>query len=1026
MTRRGGFTFLLLLVLAAAPLPAMPAAAAPAGTLSTFAGGLGAGPATSVAQTPGGLAVRGGRVVSVDSVSNLSLSPAPGVVRQLDLATGRQKVLAGMSTGGFGGDGGPATSAQLSRPIAAAIDAAGNTYVTERDNDRIRKITPGGTITTFAGNGTAGFSGDGAKANAAKINNPSGIAVSPTGDVVFADTDSYRVRKVSPSGIITTIAGTGSNAYPNGDFGPATSATLEPVALAFDGAGNLFVTDQLHRSVRKITPGGTITTVRSQNFQGSHLAVDGPGNLYLPVGSGVVRMDAAGNDVVVAGGASNPPEPPPPGTGGGGDGDGGPATGAHLPGVFGLALDGATLYLSDGYRIRRVDPAGIITTVAGNGEKEYGGDGGPAIDAQFPGPHGVRSGPTGTYFLSGYGLTDRLHRIDPAGVITTLRQGDLGGVAVDPTGNVFFSEGNQVRRLSPSGVLSTIAGTGEGGFSGDGGPAALAQLFSPQALAIDGAGSLYVNDSYNFRIRRIDTQGVITTYVGGAPWQYTRQVLLRGDVALGTVGDLAVGADGALYWTEVTPYHSGVRKATCGLVSVLTTEGRTSSSLAIDGAGSVYFTAGDEVRRVTASGAVATVAGSGGSVVLEGVPATSARLRGPSGVAIDGSGRLLFAHEGRLLQVEGVTAGRVAPGIPCDTLPDRPVWGTGYNALGQLGDGTTTGRFVPSGEKPPLTQVTAVSGGVGHSLALRADGTVWAWGWNGYGQLGDGTTSDRLRPVPVPGLTGVVAVAGGAFHSLALKGDGTVWAWGWNPFGQLGDGTTVSRLRPVPVPGLTGVTAVSAGTLHSLAVRSDGSAWAWGWNGVGQLGDGTTVDRWAPTRVPGLTLARGVAAGGLHSLAVKQDGSVWSWGWNLFGQLGDGTTVERHSPVRIADLPYLSPVTAVAAGSYHSLALRQDGSVAGWGFGNVGQVGNRSTDSSLTPVNIESVYDTVAIAAGAFHSLALGANGRVTGWGWDYFGQVAGVGRFEVQHPAVIAALDHTSAIGAGAYHSLFAYRLTP
>ena len=197
------------------------------------------------------------------------------------------------------------------------------------------------------------------------------------------------------------------------------------------------------------------------------------------------------------------------------------------------------------------------------------------------------------------------------------------------------------------------------------------------------------------------------------------------------------------------------------------------------------------------------------------------------------------------------------------------------------------------------------------ALGLPAPRT---FGWNPLGQLGDGTTTDRPSPTAVSGLGDVASVASGIYHNLALRTDGTVWAWGWNAYGQLGDGTATDRWKPVRVAGLDDVISVSAGGAHSLAVKADGSVWAWGWNAVGQLGDGTTTDRHAPVPVTRLfTGVSSVAAGTLHSLALSSGGSVHAWGWNGVGQLGDGTSMDRHSPVEVRT-DYRYPVQASRRG----------------------------------------------------------------------------------------------------------------
>ncbi|MEA2973891.1 MAG: hypothetical protein QOG82_2349 [Actinomycetota bacterium] len=1027
--RHAAAPLLVLLVVVAAglatisgrPLPAAAASAAGAptpGTFTTFAGGLGEGRATNLSQSPFNIAARNGRLISVEGGFPLpapgGIQARPGLVRAVDLATGIETVLAGIMTGGFSGDGGPATSAQLNLPSAAAIDAAGNVYITDTGNHRVRKVTPAGIITTFAGNGVAGFTGEGAAATSASLREPGAIAVSPTGDVVFADRRNYRLRKVSAAtGRITTIAGNGERGGPAGDGGPAVAAAIDAVALGFDPAGNLYVTDDLHSSLRKIVADGTITTVPTPPVWLS-LAVDESGNVFLGSSPGVVKMDPSGTFTPVAG-TTRPYVP------GEGDGEGGPALDTRAGGM--LAVDGGNLYMvASPDRIRRVDGAGIITTIAGNGLVDIGGDGGQARGAQFRDTRTIRSGPTGTYLASS--PNQDIRRIDPSGIVTTIYQGPFRDMAVDDTGNVFLSRDNQVWRLSPTGSMSVVAGTGVAGFTGDGGLAVLARLYGPGALAVDRAGNLYVHDYGNLRIRRIDPLGVITTHVGGSTNAYQGEPTWAGDTYLGKVREMAVGPDGALYWTRGEVGVGGkleVRKVTCGIARGVTGSYQPSAtSLAVDAAGSVYFFAENEVRRATADGTVSTVAGTGGSLPFEGVPATSVALRYPSGLAIHPSGALLVGNQTRVHRIEGITGGRTAVTSPPCPTPDAPVWGAGYNGNGQLGDGTTGDRDLTALEAPALTSVTAVSGGFVHSLAIRKDGTAWAWGWNAYGQLGDGTTQQRVRPVPVPGLAGVTAVSGGALHSLALTADGSVWAWGANNYGQLGDGTTTQRLRPVRVSGLTNVVAISAGTLHSLAVTSDGSVWAWGWNGVGQLGDGTTTDRLRPTRAAGITGATGVAAGGLHSLAVRADGSAWSWGWNLYGQLGDGTTVDHHLP---APIPGLSAISAVAASTYHSMVLVTDGSVAAWGLGHVGQLGDRKTESRLAPVRSENIYGAVAIAAGTFHSIALLADGHAMTWGWDYFGQLSRAGGLRPDEPSGTTSADHVSAIAAGGYHTLLAHR---
>jgi alpha-tubulin suppressor-like RCC1 family protein len=248
-----------------------------------------------------------------------------------------------------------------------------------------------------------------------------------------------------------------------------------------------------------------------------------------------------------------------------------------------------------------------------------------------------------------------------------------------------------------------------------------------------------------------------------------------------------------------------------------------------------------------------------------------------------------------------------------------------------------------------LTGVTAIAAGFKYSMALKSDGTVWTWGDNEYGQLGDGTKTARNIPVKVSGLTGVTAIAAGESYCLALKNDGTVRTWGNNSDGQLGDGTKTARTIPVQVSGLTGVTAIAGGDFHSLALRNDGTVRAWGWNILGQLGNGTfTSGSNIPVQVSGLNGVTAIAAGNFsHSLALRNDGTMWAWGYNRDGQLGNGSKNDSNIPVQVSEL---NGVKAIAGGYFYSLALKNDGTVWAFGNNNKGQLGTPYPQNSNVPV----------------------------------------------------------------------------
>ncbi|MFO0593522.1 MAG: hypothetical protein U0441_38630 [Polyangiaceae bacterium] len=318
---------------------------------------------------------------------------------------------------------------------------------------------------------------------------------------------------------------------------------------------------------------------------------------------------------------------------------------------------------------------------------------------------------------------------------------------------------------------------------------------------------------------------------------------------------------------------------------------------------------------------------------------------------------------------------------------DGTVWSWGNDVLGQLGDGGPfTGFSATPVQAIGLGGVTAVATNVYHTVALKSDGTVWDWGYNLTGQIGDGTTTDRDAPFHVPGLTGMIGVSAGWYHTVALKSDGTVWDWGGNGEGQLGDGTTDDRPDPVQVGGVTGIVAIAAGWYHTLALKGDGTVWGWGYNNTRQLGDGTTTERTTPVQVIGLSGVIAIAAAPFHNAALKSDGTVWCWGYNATGELGDGTTEERTAPVQVVGL---DDVIAVSANDHHTMALKSDGTVWGWGENYYHQLGNDTVgDYSPTPVRALGIGGIVAVAAGDQHSMVLKSDGTVWGWGANDNGQL--------------------------------------
>lgn len=348
---------------------------------------------------------------------------------------------------------------------------------------------------------------------------------------------------------------------------------------------------------------------------------------------------------------------------------------------------------------------------------------------------------------------------------------------------------------------------------------------------------------------------------------------------------------------------------------------------------------------------------------------------------------------------------------------DGTVWAWGANDRGQLGDGTTTARRTPV-LMAGVTGVAAISSGGFSTLLLKTDGTVWAVGANEVGQLGDGTTLDRLTPVAVSGLSGIVAISAGYDHALALRSDGTVWAWGANATGQLGDSTTTQRASPVQIGALVGVAALAAGQGHSLALMSDGTVRAWGVNDHGQLGDGTTTQRLSPVVISGLSGVTSIATRYSFSLALGSDGTVWSWGYNLFGMLGDGTTADRAVPAQIGGL---TGISAISAGYAHALAIAADGTLWGWGtitpWTTAGGAQVGTTYSS--PVAISDLAGVTAVSVGAEYSMVAKADGTVWSWGWNFGGELGNGAADSISPPPLpVTRLTGVVSLAVSNYHA--------
>ncbi len=320
---------------------------------------------------------------------------------------------------------------------------------------------------------------------------------------------------------------------------------------------------------------------------------------------------------------------------------------------------------------------------------------------------------------------------------------------------------------------------------------------------------------------------------------------------------------------------------------------------------------------------------------------------------------------------------------------DGTLWAWGYNVYGQLGDSSTTNRTAPV-QVSTLTNVVAVAAGTYHALAVKSDGTVWSWGYNGYGQLGLSDWSNRSAPAQITALSNVVAVAAGDKHSIALKSDGTVWSWGSNYYGELGGGSTSARYTPTQVSGLSGISKISAGSEFSMALQDDGVeagiVWAFGRNDSGQIGDGTTTDRTTPVRVGNVSSVSAIGTGYRTSYAATSDGAAWAWGSNYYGQIGDGTgATNRLLPVQLANF---GRVLSTGGGSINAGSVTAEGLTWTTGDNGSGQLGDGTTTSRYYVDKVASLTTVLRAGFGEVHGLAVVAAGTVWAWGTNTYGAI--------------------------------------
>ena len=765
------------------------------------------------------------------------------VIRKVNPA-GVISTCAGSGLYGDFGDTGPATAAKISTPTSIAVDGIGNMYICDAVNSVIRKVNTSGVITTFAGKHTGGFSGDGGPASAAFLNNSSGVAVDAIGNVFIADGYNNRIRKVNTSGIISTIAGKGTPGY-SGDGSSATDAGLNnPVSVKADAGGNIYFTDNGNNCIRKVNASGIISTITGDgtpNFSGDggvataaelnnpeELTIDGPGNIYVADAHNnrVRKVNTSGKISTVAGGLSS----------------GRPAL-ANAINPWGMIVDGSGNLLfadADNNRICRINTSGILTVLAGSGIEGSNGDGVPATSAEIAYPLGI---------------------------------------AIDRSGNMYIAEtdSNRVRKVSTSGVISTIAGNGKGAFSGDGGPATNAQLWEPSGIAVDGSGNIYIADQSNKRVRKINTSGIISTFAGIGLGSYLGDGGPATDATLVRPKGVATDSSGNVYIAD--QYNNRIRKInTSGIISTVagtSTSGFSGdggpatnaqlafpTGLAIDGSGNIYITGDNRYRKINALGIITTMAGKGTyGFTGDGGPATAGELNLPGSLAIDGSGNVYISdyNNFRIRKVQS------------SSLP--PLTGTRTLCIGAK---ITLSDMVAGGTWTSLTTTVATVGPTSGIVMGVSAGTATI-----VYDLNDNTVAITVTVNPLPitpaGITGITAVCAGATTLLSDVTAGGAWS---------SVNTAIARTGPAGI--VTGVTAGTT-TISYTYTNSCGSAAAMITVTVNPL----------PPSPAGITETTKVCeGGGTTALSDTTTGGAWS---------SNNTAIAIISPAGI--------VTGIAAGT---------------------------------------------------------------------------------------------------------------
>ena len=672
----------------------------------------------------------------MDGAGNLYLADTDSARIRKVAANGTITTIAGNGVAGFAGDGGPAVSAQLNLPYGLAVDGSGAVFVADLGNNRVRRIAPNGTIGTVAGSGTSLLSaGDGGPATAATLMGPRNVAIDSGGNLYIAEFDGHRIRKVATDGTISTYAGTGVAGFSGDNGSPSQAQLAYPAGMTFDSGGALYIADSGNNRVRRIMAGLIATVVGSA---GSSLVTPvavavGPNTtIYVADFNPLVHLlNTSGTWSVFAGVGTS-----------GFSGDGGPAALAQLTQPHDLLRDTAgNLYVADGIRVRKVNSAGNIQTVAGDGYLNAVGDFGTATNAVLNQPSAVSLDTLGNLYIADTG-TQRVRQVAPGGIITTVAGTGTAsssadkissvtatlnfpmGVALDANQNLIISDTqNQRVREVTAGIIQTVAGTGVAGMGSGNQLAAQTQLSNPRSTCLASSGTLYIVDTGNHRILSISKTAILAVAAGNGTAGFSGDNAQAWLAQFNQPSACAVDAVGNLFIADTG--NNRIRKVTpAGIVSTVAGSGAAAGGsagdegpayaaqlnaprgIAVDGTGRIFIgdTGNHRVREVTVDGVIHTIAGIGAAGFSgDGGPGAAAQLNAPAGLLMDGSGNLYIADGGN---------NRVRELIPDSSVANSTLPGglTVVNAASQVSGSVAPGEMVAilGSNLGPATGVAAV------------------------------------------------------------------------------------------------------------------------------------------------------------------------------------------------------------------------------------------------------------------------------------------------------------------------------